>query len=310
MKYKFWLLQLFADGISGDTGAADAGQQSAGGSPVRANMSQDAAAKPTRLTWAQIMADPEYNREMQKIVSARLKAAQADSVRRQRVTDPGGDRHTVGGHSVTKAAVESAAPGKAGSARRQSVTDPGGDRHIVGGHSVTKAAVEEGTQNNAAQTRSGKNPELSQGGSRPSPTEDSRADSRLRQHFASLVEQAENLRQVFPDFSLEQALQDPVFFRLTAPHTGVSVESAYYLQNRQKHQVAAMQVAARKTAEKLANTIRSGQFRPVENGTIAQAPTLTTFDYAHATAQQRQALKSAIRRSASRGEKIYPTELG
>ena len=76
MKHNFWSLQLFAEGISGEASAAAAGQQSTGESPARANTTQAAAANTTRLTWAQILADPEYNREMQKTVSARLKAAQ------------------------------------------------------------------------------------------------------------------------------------------------------------------------------------------------------------------------------------------
>ena len=38
----------------------------------------------------------------------------------------------------------------------------------------------------------------------------------------------------------------------------------------------------------------------------AQAPSVTTFDYAHASREQREALKRQIREAAARGEKIYP----
>ena len=59
-------------------------------------------------------------------------------------------------------------------------------------------------------------------------------------------------------------------------------------------------------AEQMSNAIRSGQARPVENGTQAQAPSVTTFDYAHASREQREALKRQIREAAARGQKIYP----
>ena len=81
-------LQIFADGGEG-AGAvsgvqADPGQprQQDLGDPAaenRAKNAQVAAAQPTeeagRLTWEQIMADPQYNKCMQQLVSTRLKEA-------------------------------------------------------------------------------------------------------------------------------------------------------------------------------------------------------------------------------------------
>lgn len=81
---------------------------------------------------------------------------------------------------------------------------------------------------------------------------------------------------------------------------------SYYAIHRKEIQQAAMQAAAQKTAEQMSNAIRSGQARPVENGTQAQAPSVTTFDYAHASREQREALKRQIREAAARGQKIYP----
>ena len=67
-----------------------------------------------------------------------------------------------------------------------------------------------------------------------------------------------------------------------------------------------MEITAQRTAEQMANSIRSGQARPVENGTSAQAPSNTTFDYAHASREQRDALKRRIREAAAQGKKLYP----
>jgi hypothetical protein len=245
---KYWSLQLFAEGISGVASAAAAGQQSTGESPVRANTTQAAAANTTRLTWAQILADPEYNREMQKTVSARLKAAQQ------------------------------AWEKKAGAGLLDGKPVPYEGKRSLG-NDRARANVPAGQRDGRPVPYEGKRGFGNDRGGAQA--------ARLRQHYGSLVAQEAKLRQTFPDFSLQQALRDPAFVHLTAPHVGVSVENAYYLRNRQKHQAAAMRVAARLTAEKMGNAIRSGSSRPLENGTTAQATAVTTFDYAHATAQQR-----------------------
>lgn len=276
MKNKLDSLQLFAEGISGEGNAAAAGQQTAGESPARAKEAQAAAAKPPRLSWAQILADPEYNREMQKTISARLKAAQLSWEKKNgktpSVQTPAQAKPQPTGATPEKTAPAPMAPGKNLTGENAPAPNLHPDR-------------------------------------RPIPESAGGLDSRIRRHYDSLVAQERRLQREFPDFSLQQALKNPAFVHLTAPHVGVSVENAFYLCNRQKHQARAMQLAAQKTAEKLSNAIRSGTYRPVENGTAAQAPTVTAFDYTHATAQQRLALKEAIRRSASRGEKLYPTDI-
>ena len=93
---------------------------------------------------------------------------------------------------------------------------------------------------------------------------------------------------------------------MTAPNVGISVEDAYYAIHRKEIQMAAMQATAQKTAQQMANSIRSGQARPVENGTSNQAPSVTSFNYAKASREQREALKKQIRDAAAHGKKLYP----
>ncbi len=68
-------LRLFGEEPAG-VRAADAGQQGDVGLENRAQDQQDAAASeaaaPRRMTWEEIKADPEYNREIQAIVAKRL----------------------------------------------------------------------------------------------------------------------------------------------------------------------------------------------------------------------------------------------
>ena len=74
-------LQLFAQAAPSGETAADAGQQTLSPSEPRAN-GQDAAAgeqeTARRMTWDEVKADPEFNREIQAIVRSRLKAARSD----------------------------------------------------------------------------------------------------------------------------------------------------------------------------------------------------------------------------------------
>jgi len=75
---KMGLMQLFAEAEGGPTGemAADAGQQGSVDATQRAQ-TRDAAAEGTassRVTWEEVKADPQFNREIQNIVRERLKA--------------------------------------------------------------------------------------------------------------------------------------------------------------------------------------------------------------------------------------------
>ena len=128
----------------------------------------------------------------------------------------------------------------------------------------------------------------------------------MQQHYQSLLQQGEALKQKYPGFDLQQELKNPVFVRMTAPNVGIPVETAYYAVHRQEIEKAALQVTAQKTAQNISNAIRSGSMRPVENGTSSAAPSVTAFDYKHASKTEREALKKRIREAGARGEKIYP----
>lgn len=72
-------LQLFAEAKAlGQTGemAADAGQQQESNPPERANTRDAAAVGPasSRVTWEEVKADPQFNREIQNIVKERLRS--------------------------------------------------------------------------------------------------------------------------------------------------------------------------------------------------------------------------------------------
>jgi hypothetical protein len=127
-------------------------------------------------------------------------------------------------------------------------------------------------------------------------------EQKVRNHFAKLEQQAEAMKKLFPSFDLKTELQNPAFARMTSPNIGISVEDAYHVIHRKE----IMQEAVRKTAENFSNAIQSGSRRPNESGASGQASSVSSFDYAKASREQREAFKRDLRARMARGEKVYP----
>jgi hypothetical protein len=133
--------------------------------------------------------------------------------------------------------------------------------------------------------------------------------NKLRNHFIKLEGEAEQLKQIFPNFDLRTELQNPVFARMTSPDSPLSLEDAYYAVHRKEIQLASMQIASQKTKEQISSAIQSGQRRPDELGSSSQAPSASTFDYSKASKAQRDAIKAQIRAAKARGETLYPNQI-
>lgn len=246
---------------------------------------------PPRMSWDEIMADPEYNKEMQAVVKARLNAERAKA-----------DKDSESKLQKLAPALEVMAR-KYGmdvenldyDALAQAVNNDKQyyeDKAIEMGVSMETAM--EVDQKERARARQEK--------------EEARTleQQKIAEHIQKLEQQGEAMKTTFPSFDLRKELQNPAFARMTSPNVGVSVEDAYYAVHRREIQAAAMQVTAQKTAQKISNSIQAGQRRPAENGTSGQAASVTSFDYSKASKAEREALKQRIRAAAARGEKIYP----
>ena len=127
---------------------------------------------------------------------------------------------------------------------------------------------------------------------------------RLQEHFDGLVQQAAKLQETYPGFDLQTELENPVFARLTAPGSLISVEDAYFAVHRKEIQTAAMQVAAQKTAQQISNSIQAGQRRPAENGSASQAASISAP--ATMSRARRDEIKRRMNIAAANGEKLYP----
>ncbi len=232
---------------------------------------------PARLSWEEIVADPEYNKQIQSVVQSRLKGAKS-----------------------AEEAMSKLAP-----VLKQMAQEHGLDPENIDYDALVKAigyerkAVEMGVSTDTAKELDTKEQQTAQ-------QQRTLEQQKIQMHFQKLEQQAETMKKVFPNFDLRTELKNPTFARMTSPNVGISVEDAYHAIHRKEIQAAAMQVTAQKTAQMISNSIQSGANRPQENGTSGQAPSVTTFDYSKASPEQRAALKAHIRSEAARGRKVYP----
>ena len=261
------------------------------------NTAQDAAAEnpteetktenaPARMSWDEIMADPEYNRQMQAVVQSRLKSAKGAEDALAKLTPA--LELLARKHNLDPANMDYEALTKA-------ISDDDSyyeDKALQMGTSVeTAKKIDQQERDSARQQRA---------------QELSLQEQKIRNHFAGLEQQAKEFQKIIPGFDLQTELKNPAFLRMTSPNVGISVKDAYYAVHHDEMQIAAMQATAKATAQNISNNIQARQRRPDENGISGQAPSATTFDYSKASPEQREAFKRDLRARMARGEKVYP----
>ena len=250
------------------------------------NPTEKAQTEPNaRMSWDEIMKDPEYNKQMQAVVQSRLRSAKSAEDTLGKLAPALELLARKHGQDPAKINYDDLV---------KSISDDESfyeDKALEMGVSIeTAKRIDQQERDTARQQR-----------------EEARTleEQKFQNHIAKLEQQGEALKKVFPNFDLRAELRNPVFARMTSPNVGISVEDAYYSIHRKEIQEASMQVTAQKVAQKVSNAIQSGSRRPHEHGTSGQAPSVTTFDYRRASREQREALKQRIRS----GEKIYPGQV-
>ena len=250
------------------------------------NPTEEKTDKSARMSWDDIMKDPEYNKQMQLTVQSRLRTAKGAEEALGKLTPA--LEVLARQHGLDPANIDYDALAK-------KISDDDSfyeDKALEMGVSVATAKKFDQEERDTARQKRQEEQTIEQ--------------QRFQQHIMRLEQQGEAMKKVFPNFDLRKELQNPAFARMTSPNVGISVEDAYYAIHRNEIQTASMQVAAQKTAQKISNSIQAGSRRPQENGTSGQAPSVTTFDYRNASPEQRNALKAFIRSEAAQGRKVYP----
>ena len=257
--------------------------------------SEDTA--PKRLTWDEIMQDPEYNKEMQKTIQKRYKKEHEFKDKLSPALELLGQHYGIDVSDMDKFDIDAFA---------KAVTEDNQfyeQKAVELGIPVESARRLEQLEREAARAKKEQEKTIQ--------------EQAVEQHLQGLIQQGEMLKKTFPDFDLRAELQNPTFARLTAPNSGLSVEDAYYAVHRaeiqqanKQQQVAAMQYTAQQTAQALSNSIQAGQRRPIE-ASPTQAASVPLYDYSlRNNRAERERIKAEIASAKARGAKVYPPGMG
>ena len=173
---------------------------------------------PTRMTWDEIVADPEYNKQMQSMMSKRLKSAKDAEENLAKLTpalEMLAKKYNLDSSKLDYEALTNA------------IEDDDSyyeDKALELGTSTDVAKRLEKLERESARAQ-----QIQQ---------QSDEQARIQQHLDNLARQGEALKKTFPKFDLKTELQNPIFARMTSPGGGISVEDAYYAVHRKEIQAA------------------------------------------------------------------------
>ena len=121
---------------------------------------------------------------------------------------------------------------------------------------------------------------------------------RVDRIYQGWMEQAGALKQLFPDFDLRRELEDTRFAGMLL--AGVDMSSAYQALHAGDILPAAMEYAARTVEAGIASSMRSGAYRPGENGLGGGATALVGRNVTNMTRQD----YAKVCRMVERGERV------
>lgn len=112
------------------------------------------------------------------------------------------------------------------------------------------------------------------------------------------MQEAEKLKQLYPDFDLRTEMANPQFAQLLRGR--VDMQTAFEVLHNREILPAAMEYAARTVQERLASAMQSVQGRPVENGIRGSGAVMLGSDVSHMSRKD----YAAICRMVERGERV------
>lgn len=236
-----------------------------------------------RLSWDEIMADPEYNGEMQKVVKAAKEKLKTSAE-----------------------GLEKLAPAIQLIAKKYGV-DASDYEAISKAVVDDDAYYEERAMELGVTTDVAKQLDKSEKMMRAAEEQQQKFinEQKLMEHIGKLNRQAIELQQKYPDFNLGKELNNPTFARLTAPDLNLPLEDAYELVHREEIKENIRQAALKASIQQVSNAVQSNKNRPNDGVSKSSNASVQTFNYQNATKAQREALKARIRS----GEKIFPGQL-
>lgn len=118
------------------------------------------------------------------------------------------------------------------------------------------------------------------------------------QQVAIWQQEAEALKNKFPNFSIEAEVNDPQFQRLI--QNGIPMETAYLVCHHNEIQNGVARAVAADTEKKVADSIRAKGSRPMENGTTSSS----AFGVKNDVTKLTKADRAEVARRAKRGQEI------
>jgi hypothetical protein len=116
--------------------------------------------------------------------------------------------------------------------------------------------------------------------------------------YAQWMEQEKQTKAVYPNFSLQNEMQNPKFVDLL--RSNIDVKTAFEVIHKDEIIPAAMQYTAKAVEQKITNKIIANGARPTENGTSSQSASMTKSD----VSQLSKADRAEVNRRVLRGDKI------
>ena len=115
-------------------------------------------------------------------------------------------------------------------------------------------------------------------------------------HFNKMAAQAEELRQIFPDFDLNAEMENETFRRLTHPSVGLSVDDAYRTVHRKELEPQMMAYGMNRAREQMGQTIQAQRARPMEGAMRGQAQTAAEVqkDFSKMTRKERDEYRKGV----------------
>lgn len=121
----------------------------------------------------------------------------------------------------------------------------------------------------------------------------------VKRRLMEIIEEAEQVKKIYPAFNLEKEFENPVFRRLMV--SGVPVISAFELIHRDEVNGILIEKAVRQAEKRITGAIQSGAQRPAENGNFSFSASITDFNPKNMSKEERKNIKERVRR----GENVY-----
>ena len=114
------------------------------------------------------------------------------------------------------------------------------------------------------------------------------AQQNMQRKLAEWEQQSNNLKQIFPNFDLDNELQNPEFIQML--QNGMSMERAFYAIHGEEITTGAMQYTAQAVRQATAEDIATRKTRPRENGLASNAAAKVSKDVHNLTKAERAAI--------------------